>query len=322
MFKEEFENLERHTRELEAVKNYAQTKEERDSLAVEAAQLRDSLTLLKAELEREAAKSAELSSRLDNSEATVKELSLNLDEAKKELASLREFRAKLPEGPVPSLEEMKSQFLGAEEGEIERRAKARLEELEKRLDSEMPALIHQRLIEVVNRPELPPEIAGVINPRAAEMADQRLRDRAKWPGWFRDYYLNEVEHRVGSRLDVEFEKRVQARAEERLDALKAGPWKEYAANKARELSSDLKSLVNQLQGTWSFTCDRCGRSLPLAIGPSEIGVLLQGEAIDVTCAACLDPAPFPLFLTRVAHKVGSLNFAGLLQTYMGEPPVG
>ena len=121
-------------------------------------------------------------------------------------------------------------------------------------------------------------------------------------------------------LNSEFEKRVQAEAERRLDALKAGQWRDYTAHKARGLAVDLKGLVSQLQGTWGFSCDRCGRRLSVDLSLSDVGLLLGGKIIDIACTTCLDPAPFPFILSTVRHKVVSLSLGGLLELYMGGAP--
>ncbi len=320
MFKDGFENLERYNRELEAVKNYAQVKEDRDSLAKEAGQLKGKLGHLEAQLKSEVRKKEELSLRLKKGEAAVKELSTKLDEIGKELSSLRNLSVKLPEGSVLSLDEMKAQFLKAEEDEIEGRAKARLGELEKELHSQMPALVYQRLIEIIKHPGLPPEIDEVINSHAKKITDDSLRDMDKWPDWFKEYYSNEVKESVSWGLNSEFEKRMRAEAERRLDALKAGQWRDYTAHKARGLAVDLKGLVSQLQGTWWFTCDRCGRRLSVDLSLSDVGLLLGGKIIDIACTTCLDPAPFPFILSTVQHKVIGLRLEGLVELYMGSAP--
>jgi chromosome segregation ATPase len=320
VIKDELESMGRYTKELEALKNYALVKEERDSLAKETAQLKNELVQLQAQLESEVSIRKELSSRLSNSEAEVRELSIRLDEARKELSSLRDFKAKLPEGSRRSLVEMRDQFLKSEEAEIERRAKARLAELEKGLRSQMPALVYKRLIDLIRRPTWPPEIEKVIDSRARKIADESLQDREKWPAWFKEHYLNEVKELVSKGLDSEFENRVQTEAERRLDAMKAGEWKEYAGSKARAIASSLKDLLKELQGTWSFTCERCGRRLALEVDPYDIGSLLRGETKEISCTTCVDPAPFPFLLSTVQHKVASLSLEGLLELYMGSAP--
>ena len=316
MIKDELKTLEKYVKELEALRRYPRVKQERDSLAVEVAQLKKKV----AELESEVSTNNELSSRLTKSEGEVRELVGRLDDAQKELSSLKEFKAKLPDSGELTLDEIKTQFLKAEEDEIEKKAKARLGELEKELHSQMPALVYQRLIEIIKHPGLPPEIEEVINSHAKKITDDSLRDMDKWPDWFKEYYSNEVKESVSWGLNSEFEKRVQAEAERRLDALKAGQWRDYTAHKARGLAVDLKGLVSQLQGTWGFSCDRCGRRLAIEMGPSQIGALLGGGVVDVVCSVCSDPAPFPFILSTIPHKVSSLSLEGLVELYMGSAP--
>jgi len=92
---------------------------------------------------------------------------------------------------------------------------------------------------------------------------------------------------------------VQAEVEKRLELMKVGEWKEYAGSKASTLASSLEDMLRELQGTWSFICDRCGRRLAVELSLSDIGSLLRGETVDITCATCLDPARFPFLLSTV-----------------------
>lgn len=320
MFKEELNNLERYTQELEAVKNYAKIKEERDSSLKENAQLKDQLNRTEVQLRNKISEIEQLSLQLDKSEAAVKELSVSLDETRKELSSLRDFRMKLPKDTVLSLDETKTHFLKAQEKEIESRVEARLVELEKELRSQMPAMVRQKSLELIKQPELSLEIKEVIDSRAKEVADDCLRDKDRWPDWFKENYFNAVNELVSRKLDTEFERRVRVEAEKRLEQLKAGEWKEYAAAKARALSTGLKGLLGELQGSWCFTCDRCGRNLAIDLRASDIAPLLGGQTINITCTTCLDPAVFPFILSTVQHKVASLTLGTLLELYMSSAP--
>ena len=317
MFKDELRSIEQYTQELEAVKYYHQIKRERDSLAAEAAQLRERLVQLEGQLKGEISAEKGISSQLAKTEAEVKELAGKLDEAQRELSSVKDFKVKLPQEGDLSLEEMRARFLEAGEEEVERRAKERFGELKKDIRSQMPTLVHKRLMVLLRRPGWPPEIERVIDSKAKQMAESTLRDKERWPEWFKALYLEQVNGLVVQGLDSEFEKRAWAEAERRLENLKAERWKEYTARKARELISELKGMIRQLQGTWWFTCDRCGRRLAVEIGPSGIGSLLKGEVINVACTTCIDPAPFPFILSTVPHQAGSVTLESLLQIYMG-----
>ncbi|MCK4369126.1 MAG: hypothetical protein KAV68_05630 [Dehalococcoidales bacterium] len=316
MIKDEFKTLEKHIKELEALRHYPRVKKERDSLAMEVVQLKEKV----AALESEVSTKNGLSSQLSKREAEINELAGKLAEVGKELTSLRKFKVKLPDVGELALDEMRAEFLCAEEDEIERKVKERLTALEKDMESRMPGLVHKRLVQVLKSPSWPPEIVRVIDTTARQTADGILTARDQWPDWFKSYYLDEVNALVNHHLTAEFETRVQAEAEKRLELMKAGEWKEYANSKARALASSLKDSLKELQGTWWFTCDRCGRRLSVDLSLSDLGLLLGGETLDITCTTCLDPARFPFLLSTVQHKVVSLSLRGLLELYMGSAP--
>jgi len=198
--------------------------------------------------------------------------------------------------------------------------KERLLKLGKNTRERIPGLVHKRLMQVLESPSWPPEIVRVINSKAGQIADGVLATRDQWPDWFESYYLEEVNASVDRHLTAEFETRVQAEVEKRLELMKAGEWKEYANSKARALASSLKDLLKELQGTWWFSCDRCSCRLSIDLSLSDVGLLLGGETFDITCIACLDPAPFPFILSTVRHKVVSLTLGRLLELYMGSAP--
>jgi len=181
----------------------------------------------------------------------------------------------------------------------------------------MPGLVHKRLIQVLKQTSWPPQIATIIDTTARQIAGGILGARDQWPDWFKSYYLDEVNALVNHHLTAEFETRVQAEAEKRLELMKAGEWREYAGSKVRAIVSNLKDLLRELQGTWWFTCDRCSRRFSVDLSPADIGWLLVGKTINITCTNCLDPAPFPFILSTVQHKVVSLSLGRLLELYMG-----
>lgn len=320
MLSREFQVLERYLGELEALRLYPQVRRERDSLAREVSELRQRVTQLERELKGEASARKELSSRLKAKEAEATEVAEKLGQAQRELSELKDFKAKLAGGDELSLEGMRALFLQAEEKEIENRVKERFTELEKDFQSRLPALVHQRLVEVLKSPRWPPEVEAVINAGATKMAEAILRDRKRWPQWFKGCYLKEVRESVSKGLDSEFAKRVETEAVRKLEAMQANAWNDYVAEKARGLATGLRKAVAELQGTWRFTCDRCGRRIAVEIGPSEIGSLLQGATIEVACTACSDPASFPFILSTAPHKISDLSLGGLLRLYIGGPP--
>jgi hypothetical protein len=62
---------------------------------------------------------------------------------------------KLPSGEL-TLDEMRAQFLHAEEDEVEKKVKERLQVLKENIRRQMPNLVHKRLIRVLESPNWPP----------------------------------------------------------------------------------------------------------------------------------------------------------------------
>lgn len=320
MIQGELETLERYVHDLEALRHYGQVKVERDSLATEAAQLKEKVGELTARVEREVSGGEELSSQLSKKESEVNELAHKVDELRGQLAELQNFRAKVPAGSGFTLEQLKEQFLHAEEGEIEVKVKERLEKLETQMHSHMPAMVRKELSLMLEGSNWPPETEKVVRNHARTIADEQLGNKERWPDWFTKQYIGEVQAAVAKRLDLEFERRVGVAAQKRLDDMKAGQWQQYITAKSKGLAASLRALVRELQGIRWFTCDRCRRRLPVEIGPYQIGDLLAAKTVDIMCSACLDQAPPPFFLSSVPHKVTALTLGDLLQFYLGEAP--
>lgn len=320
MVQNEFQAIERYTGELEAVRHYRQLKEERESLVAEAAKLKKKVAELETQLKNQDSSIKSLSSHLVEKETEVRELTSHLDDLQQEVSSLRSFKLKLPDGGELTLEGMRDRFLRAEEDEIERRTRERLTALEKDIRRRMPTLVHKRLIQVLKQPSWPLEIAKVIDSTAKQIADSILSAKEKWPEWFKAYYFDEVNALVNQRLTTEFEGRAEEEAERRLEIMKRRQWQEYVASKLMTLAGSIRDLVKELQGPWWFHCDRCGQRLAVNLSPSDMGSLLRGKAIDVTCNTCQEPASFPFVLSTVQHKVASLTLEGLLELYVGSSP--
>jgi len=75
-------------------------------------------------------------------------------------------------------------------------------------------------------------------------------------------------------------------------------------------------LLTELQGIWRFTCDRCSGRVVIDLSPSDIGVLLRGQSIDIACTTCQDPAPFPFVLSTIQYKFGNLSLKDLLALWV------
>lgn len=264
------DTIERYLQELEAIKNYPQVKRDKEKLSQK-----------------------------------VEELKVNLDNALKEVSSLKGSKAKL-DGAKMTLEEARLDFIRAQDAEVEKRAADRFEKLKADYESKMPQLVYQRLRNILKQPRLPEEIAKPIDTEAKKKADATLRDPDNWPPWFRKLYEEEVEKKVGAGLNQEFDARVETaaitRARQKLRELTTTEWPAwYQANvdpKIVELESKIKAGAFQLlKGPWMFTCDRCGTRAEDEFTAGEVEQLLGTGQIKIACAnpKCEDHS---LFSTR------------------------
>ncbi|GAH75676.1 unnamed protein product, partial [marine sediment metagenome] len=179
--------IERYLQELEAIKNYPQVKREKEKLFQK-----------------------------------VEELKVSLDNALKEVSSLKSLKANLDSAQM-TLEEARLDFIRAQDAEVEKRAADRFEKLKGDYESRMPQLVYQRLREILREPWLPEEIAKLIDIETRKKADAVLRDPDNWPPWFKKIYEEEVKKKVSAGLNQEFNTRVEtaaiARARQRLHEL-------------------------------------------------------------------------------------------------------
>lgn len=286
MIEGELKTIETYVQDVEALRHYPEVKTERDSLAGEVAQLREKVRQLTVEVKAEASARKRASVELGKRESEIKNVGRQLREAQEELVSLKAFRAKAPGDAGVPLEEMKGQFLHAQEDEIERRAQERLKEVEKEMRSRMPTLVHKELARVLTSPNWPPEIERVVTLHAARMADERLRDKDRWPDWFKERYARQVQEAVANGLDLEFGNRVRAETQQRLESLKSSQWERYSAAKAKELAADVRAMVSKLRGAprrrdWPVrdravaSAEECGCDLLVLPGPGPLPLRSQ-----------------------------------------------
>jgi hypothetical protein len=261
------EAAERYIQELEAIKNYRKVVNERDELSQE-----------------------------------VDKVKANLENALKEVSSLKSSKAKL-DGAEMTLEEARLDFIRAQDAEIEKRASDRFQELKANYESKMSQLVYQRLRDILGQPWWPEEIAKLIDTEAKKKADAILRDQKSWPEWFKKLYEEEVNKKVSIGLNQEFNARVETaamtRAQQRLRELTATEWPAwYRANvqlKIAELESKINAGTLQLlKGPWVFICDQCGTKFNAELTASGIEDLLIRGELKIQCsnAACEDSGWF------------------------------
>jgi len=264
------DTIEKHLQGLEAIKNYPRVKREKEELSHK-----------------------------------IEELKVNLDNALKEVSSLKSSKAKL-DGAEMTLEEARLDFIRAQDAEIEKRAADRFEKLKADYESKMPRLVYERLRDILKQPSLPEDIAKLIDTEAKKKADAILRDPDNWPPWFKKLYEEEVKKKVSAGLNQEFNARVEtvaiARAQQRLNELTNTEWPMWLRTNVEPKIAELESKITAnalqlLKGPWVFTCDQCGTSSNAELIAEEIEQLLRTGQIKVACANpdCEDHS---LFSTR------------------------
>jgi hypothetical protein len=283
--KDELKAMEAYLKELGALKRYDEVK----MLSQEVSELKARLSEIQGERDR-------LEGEVLDSNKAKKEigqLKEALDRAQEELSTLKEAKAILNGGSL-SLEQAAKEFVKAKEAEIRIRVESEFEGLKKDFEAKAPQLIYQRLLAILEKPEWPVEIVKVIKEKAEEKAQ--------------------------SRLDDEFQRRVNEEALGRLQQLKLTEWQPFVEEEASHLVSSLRALVEELQGTWRFICDRCQTRVSVDIGPRQIAAMLKGQQI-AECPHCTDfnlpPAP-PI----APHKIEGSTLENVLQAYLDKkgPP--
>jgi len=281
---DELKTVEAFTRELEALQNYDRIKKERDELAERC---------------------SKLESRISELDKMVKDLI-------GELASLKGFNVRFV-GKELTLEQAKVEFVRAYNDEIERRANVKFEVLEADLENKMPKLVYNKLIEIVEKPPWPKEIACAIESKAGQMASENLSNKERWPNWFKELYLREVNAGVSAGINAEFERRVEGeattRAEKKLRELATVEWPNWYSANVKPKLSDLKAkikvnAIRALEGPWrGIKCDRCGvEQGAFKLTEDGISDMLTMGYIEPECINphCED---LPAFRRRRKHRI-------------------
>jgi len=284
--KNELKAMEAYLKELEALKKYDGVK----ALNQEVSELKARLSKVGAE--RDMLKKAMLLRK--KAEEEVCQLKEALNRTREELSTLKEAKLILNAGDL-TLEEAAREFVKAKEAEIKGRAEREFEGLKRNFEAKAPRLVYHKLLAVLKKGVWPAEIAQVIEKK--------------------------VEEKVKSRLDDEFQHRVNEKAWDRLQELKWMEWRPFLEEEVSRLGSNLKTLVAELQGTWHFACDQCQSRVTVEIGPRQIAALLKGARV-AECPRCRDfnlpPAP-PV----APHKINGSALEDLLEAYLADKgPVG
>jgi len=279
--KDELKAMEAHLKELKALKKYDEVK----SLSQEVSQLKAMVSELRSERDK-VKKEILLRKKAEEEAHQLKEA---LTRTQEELSMLKEVKVILNRGHL-TLEQAARDFVKAKDVEIKARVEREFKGLKKNFEAKAPQLVYQKLLAILKKPEWPVEIAQVIEEKAEEKAQ--------------------------SRLDDEFDHRVNEWALDRLQELKWTEWRPFIEKEASRLGSNLKTLIAELQGTWHFACDQCHSRVAVDIGPRQIAALLKGARV-AECPRCRDfnLPPLPLL---APHKINGSTLEDLLEAYLAD----
>jgi hypothetical protein len=275
------ERLEQYIRELEAIKFYPQVKEERDRLLLENSEFKERVQ----ELEE---KNGRLASELKGLRKEMAELREKQEKTLKELETLKQVRLRSRDGRELGLEETREEFLREMEAEIQRRVEEKCRTALSEFEAQKPKLVYEELLRLLASPSPPLEIKEKIEAEVSRRVEGILREREKWPEWFKKLYSEEVGKGVKEGLNEEFRRRAEERAEQlargRLQKLVDEEWPRwYEKNvkpKAEELEREIRrNALALLVGPWEITCDRCGRAQTVSLENQIRSLLSLGYAM-------------------------------------------
>ena len=279
------EKVEQYIRELEAIKFYSQVREERDRLLAENSELKKKVQ----ELEE---KKKKLASELEKLGEEVAKLREERERALKELETLKQVRLRSQDGRELGLEEAREEFLRDMEAEVQRRVEEGCRAALSEFEAQKPKLVYEELLRLLASPSPPPEIKERIEAEVNRRVEGILRERERWPDWFKKLYSEEVQKGVKEGLDEEFRRRAEERAEQlargRLQRLVAEEWprwyRENVEPGLRRLEEKIrKNALALLVGPWTVPCDKCGTRLQVSL-EDQIGSLLSLGYAYVPCS--------------------------------------
>jgi|GEM_PF-1879751 len=311
------ERLERYIRELEAIKFYPQVKEERNRLLAENSELKKKVQ----ELEE---KKKKLASELEKLGEEVAKLREERERALKELETLKQVRLRSQDGRELGLEEAREEFLRDMEAEVQRRVEEGCRAALSEFEAQKPKLVYEELLRLLASPSPPPEIKERIEAEVNRRVEGILRERERWPDWFKKLYSEEVQKGVKEGLDEEFRRRAEERAEqlarERLQRLVAEEWprwyRENVEPGLRRLEEEIrKNALALLVGPWTVPCDKCGTRLQVSL-EDQIGSLLSRGYAYVPCS---NPGCRDLRILRHAVRI-QLRDLVLARLSLPSPP--
>ena len=267
-----FDELEKSLEKTEALSNYRRVKEERDDF--------------EAKLGEERRSRSEESQRLQKEIEELRALKVRFSEAE---YGLKEFEAL------------------AERGSAEWREKKLNKALNERRIKQSPNLVSAELNrQLRDYPQnMSQHLRQLIETKVNEKVDATLKDRLNWPLWFDDVYNSEVQGGVQSRIDAEFNRRVDEATRAGLLQLKNVEWPAYLKNAATTFFQ--KPLQQQLINLYiplMLTCDKCKSVFEYQLTPTDMAEMIRTgvryvQCINPQCRDFIIPHLIPLYLADI-----------------------
>jgi len=285
------DKIDRYIAELEALKEYGKVLHERDEALKDVEELEMQLSgerqkverltnLLKQSRDKDREKEEEVGSlreALKVKDYEIKSKKEEVDGLERRIRELQELKA-VSEGKT--LREAEGYFLKAKEDEIRRRTDALFRQMKSEWEES------SKFEEVRN------DAIKLLKVTINNISKGRVgpKDTAD-SGIYKDVMVT-LDREVQNRINVEFNRRVEAaseqRAEQKLEGLKAVEWPTWYKMNVEPKIVELESMIKAdalrfFTGVWNIPCDKCGTKQSFQLTSVGIEELLTKGKIALKC---------------------------------------
>jgi hypothetical protein len=238
----------------------------------------------------------------DTERSRAAALEKKLEKSDKTISDLESTRSFLPTGKT--LGEARSEFLASKEEEIAKRVDVKFERLRSEWEkTAKPDEVKKAALGMLA--SVLTSMSGTHEYYESEIEKSGLPDQVK----------SAIEGQVRNRMDQEFEKRVDEKAnkkaQDRLDELIDSEWPKFLAEKVTPKAEALEQGISEnlfrilASTTWTVTCDKCGTAQGRRLAAAEVSALLERRALEIQCSnpECTD---WPLGRHRFSVTLSNL----------------
>lgn len=158
--------------------------------------------------------------------------------------------------------------------------------LEEKWETEKDSLVEETIQHyMLNYPDnCPANIYNQIYATAVEESEKLLRNKNLWPLWLKRDIEKETERRTLSRMDEEFDKRVEQTAQSRLWVLATERWPVFVRERTTPFfQQSFKDQFMALSQNIEFKCNKCGEECIADLGPEDMRLLVINGNFRVGC---------------------------------------